>query len=547
MDRPTHHELPSAGPEAEIALRTLTALGESTEGRIEPATHMRDLLAAASRHCQKLVGAEIARIWLLRRGGRWLIAREFGAGESVERRLRRNEGLAGWAIQLGEPLRVAAGGPRPQLTGPVASYRGALVVPLFRRGKVFGAIECLDKVEGDFTDIDLDHLATASEHIAFALDNALLFEETERRALEKEVLLEVSRTLSSKLDFDEVIAAILRVLRQVVDYDAASIYLVNRKTLALELVAEQGYPEGSERAFQLQVGQGIVGWVAKTGDAVIVPDVQSDSRYVVARAGDAQRAGGAAGRRGAADRRLQPRERSRRRLPRRPPRDRAVVRRAGRGRGRARAAHPRAARTPPAREGARDRARDPGVVPAGACAQGPGVRDRGGVVPSRRGRRRLLRLHPGVRDTLGARGRGRLGQGHPAALLMAGFRMSLLAEIRNEFAIRAVMRKVNSLIHESTDRDKFVTAFYGVLDFKHRALIFSNGGHNPPILMRKDGSIEYLVEGGVALGVLAGARATRSGRSRSTPETCSCSTPTASPRRSPPPRSSSARSVSSTS
>ena len=94
------------------------------------------------------------------------------------------------------------------------------------------------------------------------------------------------------------------------------------------------------------------------------------------------------------------------------------------------------------------------------------------------------------------------GKGIPAALIMAGFRMSLLAEIRNDFAIRAVMRKVNSLLHESTDRDKFVTAFYGVLDFKNGVLIFSNAGHNPPILRRADGSVEYLEEGGVALGVL---------------------------------------------
>jgi sigma-B regulation protein RsbU (phosphoserine phosphatase) len=33
-------------------------------------------------------------------------------------------------------------------------------------------------------------------------------------------------------------------------------------------------------------------------------------------------------------------------------------------------------------------------------------------------------------------------------------------------------------------------------------LIFSNAGHNPPILCRKDGTVEYLEEGGVALGVL---------------------------------------------
>ena len=95
------------------------------------------------------------------------------------------------------------------------------------------------------------------------------------------------------------------------------------------------------------------------------------------------------------------------------------------------------------------------------------------------------------------------GKGIPAALIMAGFRMSLLAEIRNEFTIRAVMRKVNSLLHESLERNRFVTAFYGVLDIRNRVFIYCNGGHNPPLLMHANGSIEYLTEGGVALGVLA--------------------------------------------
>ena len=84
--------------------------------------------------------------------------------------------------------------------------------------------------------------------------------------------------------------------------------------------------------------------------------------------------------------------------------------------------------------------------------------------------------------------------------------MSLLAEIRNEFTMRAVMRKVNSLLHESTERDKFVTLFYGVLDWKNRSLSFSNAGHNPPLLLRAGGGLEYLLEGGVALGVLPDAR-----------------------------------------
>lgn len=42
-----------------------------------------------------------------------------------------------------------------------------------------------------------------------------------------------------------------------------------------------------------------------------------------------------------------------------------------------------------------------------------------------------------------------------------------------------------------------------MLDYKNRVLIFSNAGHNPPVLFRHQGKIEYLEEGGVALGVLS--------------------------------------------
>jgi sigma-B regulation protein RsbU (phosphoserine phosphatase) len=56
------------------------------------------------------------------------------------------------------------------------------------------------------------------------------------------------------------------------------------------------------------------------------------------------------------------------------------------------------------------------------------------------------------------------GKGIPAAIIMAGFRASLIAEIRNNYSIRTIFRKVNNVLREMTPRDNFVTAFYGVLD-----------------------------------------------------------------------------------
>ena len=492
----------------DLLIRTLSEL-DAPDGEMPLANvQFNGLVRAASRHCRKLVDAERARIWVERRGGRRLVAREAAEDgrPGVEYRLGKGEGLAGWTIDHGRPLRLDPSVTPPAFSGEVEPYRSALVVPLFRRGEAFGAIECLDKRGGGpFTEDDFENLETAAEPVAFALDNALLYQETERRALEKEVLLEVAKTLSEPLDLEEVIEAILRTLRQVVSYDAAAVYLVNRKTLALEMVSEVGYPEGSEDAFSLQVGQGIVGWVAKHGESVIVPDVIRDGRYVAARAGtrselasplvlkgrtigvfnlesnveDAYHEGhlellGAfasqaaiAIERARLTRELLDRRRIEKEL--------AIAREIQQS-----FLPKQAPRVPKFDLAGSARAHD---EVGGDYYDFIDVGDH--------------RLGLAIADVS--------GKGIPASLLMAGLRMALLAEIRNEFAIRAVMKKVNALLHESTERHRFVTAFYGVLDYKTSTITFANAGHNPPILRRADGSFEHLMDGGVALGVLADA------------------------------------------
>ena len=499
-----------AAPEApEAALPRISAQSLIGPEGVRNPGHFLDLLRAATRQCRKLVDCETARVWVARRGGRRLVARDFpdGAGAPLERRQARGEGLAGWAMTHARTLRLGAADPRPaDLSGPREPFRSALVIPLHRRGEPFGAIECLDKRDGDFSDADFDRLEVAAESVSFALDYALLYQEIERRALEKEVLLDVARALSSPFELEEVLEAIFVSLRQVVDYDAAAIYLVNRGTRALEMARAKGYPEGSEQAFDLQVGQGIVGWVAKTGEAVIVPDVRADRRYVAARpdtrseiavpmsiegrtigvfnlesdVDDAYHEGHleliaafAAQAAVAVERAQVARERVERR---RFEKELAI---------------------------ARDIQRS--FLPSSA-PEVPGFELAGTSIAHDQVGGDYYDFIPVSETRLGLAIADVSGKGIPAALLMAGFRMSLLAEIRNEFAIRAVMRKVNGLLHESTERERFVTAFYGVLDWKNRALIFTNAGHNPPLLLHRDGTHEWLSEGGLALGVLPDAR-----------------------------------------
>jgi phosphoserine phosphatase RsbU/P len=497
-------------PDSAITLQSISALGTHTSDAFHAASNLTDLLRSATRHIRRLVGARTVRIWIARRGGRRLLGHEFsldGDQPPAIHRRASGEGLAGFVMSHEQALRLGPEDPRPELRGSVAEFRSALVVPLFRRAGVFGAIECLDKQdEESFSAADFDRLEIASEHVAFALDNALLYEETERRALEKEVLLEVSKTLAKPLDLDEVIEAILRSLHQVVDYDGAAIYLVNRETNAIGLVRQVGYPPVSDEAIELTIGRGIVGWVAKTGEPVIVPDVRSDGRYVMARPEtrselaaplmfegrtigvfniesdlfDAYHEGHLEFVRAFAAQAAVAVERAR--LTRELLERRRLEKELAIAREIQLSFLPKAA---------------PDIVGYELAGTSMPHDEVGGDYYD------FIRV---TDHRVGLAIADVSGKGIPAALIMAGFRMSLLAEIRNEFAIRAVMRKVNSLVYESTDPDRFVTAFYGVLDTKNNVLIFSNAGHNPPILLRRDGTLETLDDGGVALGVLAEAR-----------------------------------------
>jgi serine phosphatase RsbU (regulator of sigma subunit) len=98
------------------------------------------------------------------------------------------------------------------------------------------------------------------------------------------------------------------------------------------------------------------------------------------------------------------------------------------------------------------------------------------------------------------------GKGVPAALLMASFRAALRTEIRRHGDLRALAGELNAAVLEFRDAARFVTAVCCVLDAASGALRYVNCGHNPPLLLRCDGTREALCLGGPALGLKAGER-----------------------------------------
>lgn len=377
-------------------------------------------------------------------------------------------------------------------------------VPLHAGGEFLGMIQIIDSGEnGGLGQLDIDLLEIIAERIALTLRNAWILEEAVRASDETRSLFEVGKALSASLDMDEVLDTILDNLKRVVLYDIAIIYLVNPGDETISQIVTRGIDDSVQERLHLKMGQGICGRVAQTGQGIIASDVRANEDYIA----------------------LRPETNSEMAVPIKiedkvigvfnvesdipaaySKRDlilmTAFANLAAITIERARLHKERLIARQLEDELVIARRiqttflpyRDPEI---------PGFDIAGINIPSKAVGGDYYDFIPIVENQFGIAIGDVSGKGIPASLIMAAFRASLKAEIRNNFAIRAILRKVNALLYESIDRDRFVTAVYGVLDAKNRVLTFSNAGHNVPILRRATGKVEYLREGGAALGAIA--------------------------------------------
>lgn len=100
------------------------------------------------------------------------------------------------------------------------------------------------------------------------------------------------------------------------------------------------------------------------------------------------------------------------------------------------------------------------------------------------------------------------GKGMPAALLMAMVQASFQAHASAGLEVTELIHRLNVAVARNSMSNKFMTFFYGELEPASGRMVYTNAGHNPPLLFRTDGSVEELTGGGMILGVLKDAKYT---------------------------------------
>ena len=97
------------------------------------------------------------------------------------------------------------------------------------------------------------------------------------------------------------------------------------------------------------------------------------------------------------------------------------------------------------------------------------------------------------------------GKGMPAALLASLIQGILSAQTLTDSPLAAVMGTVNRNLARRSTGSRFATFFFGILDAEGNCT-YVNAGHNPPFLLRRDGSLEELTVGGMVLGLFSEAQ-----------------------------------------
>jgi sigma-B regulation protein RsbU (phosphoserine phosphatase) len=93
------------------------------------------------------------------------------------------------------------------------------------------------------------------------------------------------------------------------------------------------------------------------------------------------------------------------------------------------------------------------------------------------------------------------GKGLPAALLMSNLQAAVRAFALDAAAPSAICASVNRLLCKNMASGRFATFCYARIDPASGRVDYANAGHNPPLLVRRNGTSETLTKGGMVLGV----------------------------------------------
>src|SRR5574342_618410 len=195
------------------------------------------------------------------------------------------EGITGWVAR--ERTRVvipsnASDDPRFKFFHnlPEDRYQAFVSVPIMANSEVVGVINVQHKRARRYRPDELALLSTIANQAGGAIENARLYEQMRRKALQVETLSQVSETVVSNRLLEDVLQLLVTMTAQMMNSKICSIMLLDEATGELRIEATQSLSEQYRTKPKLKVGQSISGRAVEQRRPIIVADVTKERDYM---------------------------------------------------------------------------------------------------------------------------------------------------------------------------------------------------------------------------------------------------------------------------
>jgi PAS domain S-box-containing protein len=183
------------------------------------------------------------------------------------------EGMIGHAASTAQPMIANDVTKDPHYVShpELANTRSECTVPLIIGDRVIGVLDVQSNREDAFGDDDLFLLQALSDQLAIAIENARLFEESDRRIRSMTALNKMGQAISATLDPASLLEEIYKQIRQVMD--AAEFYIAlydeNTQEVSFPFAVEKGQRQVWE---PMRGGNSLTEHVIRTRRSVFLPD-----------------------------------------------------------------------------------------------------------------------------------------------------------------------------------------------------------------------------------------------------------------------------------
>jgi len=332
------------------------------------------------------------------------------------------------------------------------------------------------------------------------LENKGLLLDLEKKHDQTRKLIEISQKILSAFDTKQVLDFILESLKSLIDFDAASIFLLDKSGRRLLNTSHTGYDNESIINLPLKVGQGACGWTVETREIDVVDDVRTAEHYYS----------------------LRNETKSQISIPLIYDNDvlgvlclesdRLAFFNQSLTENLQLFAHFASLAIHNARQmnvlltkrALEHELIDAGIVQKQLLVQHPpsiqNLKITALNIPSILVSGDLYDIIKYNDSTLGVAIGDVSGKGAAAALMMTLILAGLRSHKRSFNTACDVVYRLNNLLFESTTDGKFATFFFAIVSTEKNKLVFTNAGHNDPILIKADGEIVRLHNGGIVLG-----------------------------------------------